>query len=102
VSSGPVAPNFNLPKARVLIPRHVAWRSFPTETVLLNLNTGQYHGLNPTGGRMFELLGECGDPQETVQRLAEEFGQPLEAVAADLRQLCSDLIERGLLEAATA
>jgi hypothetical protein len=80
------------------VPRQVAWRAFPTETVLLNLDTGQYHGLNPTGGRMFEVLGECGDVRESATRLADEFQQPLESVAEDLRELCVGLVERGLLE----
>lgn len=68
--------------------------------VLLNLNTGQYHGLNPTGGRMYEVLGDCGDLDEAAARLSEEFSQPLETVAEDLRQLCAGLLERGLLESA--
>jgi hypothetical protein len=86
-------------KARVVIPQHVVHRTFPTETVLLNLNTGQYHGLNPTAGRMFEVLGEDGDVEQAILRLAREFEQPPEIVTSDLRDLCAGLIERGLLEA---
>jgi hypothetical protein len=73
-------------------------RAFPTETVLLNLETGQYHGLNPTAGRMFEVLGEDGKLRCAAERLAGEFEQPLEAVSGDLSSLCAGLIERGLLE----
>jgi hypothetical protein len=76
----------------------VAWRAFPTETVLLNLQTGRYHGLNLSGGRMFEVLSECGDLHRTAARLAEEVGEPLETVTEDLHHLCVDLIDRGLLE----
>ena len=83
---------------RFAVPQHVAWRAFPTETVLLNLNTGRYHGLNPSGGRMFEVLDECGDLKTSAARLAEEFDQPLDVVAIDLRAFCIDLVERGLLE----
>lgn len=83
---------------RFAVPQHVAWRAFPTETVLLNLNTGQYHGLNPSGGRMFEVLAECGDLTRTAELLAAEFDQPLETVAGDLRRFCIDLVARGLLE----
>ena len=42
----------------VRIPKHVVFRSFGSETVLLNLSTGQYHGLRGTGGRMLEVLAE--------------------------------------------
>jgi hypothetical protein len=89
-----------MPATRVAIPQHVVHRTFPTETVLLNLNTGQYHGLNPTAGRMFEVLGEDGSLEQAANRLAEEFSQPLEAVEHDLRDLCTGLIGRGLLEPA--
>jgi len=102
VASSPAAPNRNLPQARFVVPHHVASRAFPTETVLLNLNTGQYHGLNPTGGRMFEVLDECGDPEAAAGRLAEEFQQPLETVRSDLHELCRSLVERGLLETEVA
>ncbi len=99
---GPAAPNAHLPKARFSIPKHVASRAFPTETVLLNLQTGQYHGLNPTGGRMFEVLGECGDFEEAVTLLTSEFEQPHEIVGDDLQELCASLIQRGLLETGPA
>ena len=99
---GSAASNAHLPKARFSIPKHVASRSFPTETVLLNLETGQYHGLNPTGGRMFEVLGECGDFDEAATLLAGEFEQPLETVTQDLHELCVSLIQRGLLETGPA
>jgi hypothetical protein len=93
------APNPNLTAPRFAVPQHVASRSFPTEMVLLNLNTGQYHGLNPTGGRMFEVLDQYGDFDHAAGALAAEFDQPLETVRADLRELCTSLVERGLLEA---
>ena len=43
---------------KVTVPQHVVYRSFPTETVVLNLNTGKYHGLNATAGRMLDELEE--------------------------------------------
>jgi hypothetical protein len=98
VPSVPAPPAKAKEESRLAVPQHVAWRAFPTETVLLNLQTGHYHGLNPSGGRMYEVLDECGDLNTAAERLAKELGQPLEAVTADLRQFCVDLIERGLLE----
>ena len=97
MASGPPIQKSRL-KVRVQVPNHVAWRAFPAETVLLNLQTGQYHGLNPTGGRMFEVIGECGDPEVAAARLAAEFDQPPRTIAEDLHELCAGLIGRGLLE----
>lgn len=98
MASNRAAPNPNLSTPRFAVPQHVASRAFPTEMVLLNLNTGRYHGLNPTGGRMFEVLDERGDFEDAAATLSHEFDQPLEAVRDDLRELCASLVERGLLE----
>ena len=87
----------NLTQARVSIPEHVVHRAFPTETVLLNLETARYHGLNPVAGRMLEEL----ERQETVAAaakvVAEEYGQDLQRVEHDVCVLCQDLARRGLI-----
>lgn len=86
------------PATAVRVPDHVVFRSFPTETVALNLETGQYHGLNPTAGRMLEAIEASADLDSAARALAAEYGQPRETVETDLRQLCADLAERGLIE----
>jgi hypothetical protein len=83
---------------RVTIPQHVVFRAFVEETVVLNLESGRYHGLNPTAGRMLELLGELGDFDTVAARVADETGAPPTRVADDLREFCSSLVERGLIE----
>ena len=85
-----------LPSGRVIIPQHVVHRSFEQETVLLNLETGQYHGLNQVAGKMLVELQETGDAETTAQRVADEFGVPVERVEADLALLLGQLRERGL------
>src|SRR5262249_46650863 len=42
--------------ARAIVPQHVVSRAFEEETLLLNLESGQYHGINATGGRLLELI----------------------------------------------
>lgn len=73
-------------------------RAFGSETVLLNLATGQYHGLNATGARMLDLLEETGDAEETARRVAFEADVPHEIVAGDLAELCRQLSARGLID----
>ncbi len=84
------------------IPGHVVYRPFVKETVVLNLQTGKYHGLNPTGGRMLELMERSATIGAAAHLLAEEYGSPLETIQADLCDLCRDLLERGLIEVGTA
>jgi hypothetical protein len=82
------------------LPDHVVYRSFALETVVVNLERGVYHGLNPTAGRMLESLERAPSARLAARKLADELGEPLERVEADLAALTSDLLERGLIETA--
>jgi hypothetical protein len=85
--------------SKAVVPEHVVHRAFEAETLLLNLGTGTYHGLDPTGARMLELLGETGgDVRLSIQRLADESGMDADAIEGDLVEFCEELSERGLLE----
>ncbi|MDQ3720246.1 MAG: PqqD family protein, partial [Actinomycetota bacterium] len=68
------------------------------ETVVLNLQTGKYHGLNPTAGRMLEVLESEESVGRAAAEIASEYGQPIDEVEQDLCALCADLVERGLIE----
>jgi hypothetical protein len=84
--------------ARVTVPRHVVYRSFPAETVLLNLDTGTYHGLNPSGGQMLAALERAASVGAAAGELASSYGQPLALITRDLCELCEGLRARGLIE----
>lgn len=85
--------------ATAKVPEHVVFRSFEAETLLLNLETGQYHGLNTTGGRMLELLKDTGGQvRASVNRLAHEYEIDTATIATDMADFCLSLEERGLLE----
>jgi hypothetical protein len=85
--------------ATASVPEHVVFRSFEAETLLLNLETGQYHGLNATGGRMLELLKETGGQvRQSVDQLAKEYEMDADTIARDMADFCLSLEERGLLE----
>jgi len=83
--------------ARVRIPQGVVYRSFVRETVILNLETGLYHGVNPTGGRMLETLERVGSVREAASALAREYGRPLAEIQRDVCEFCEALLERRLL-----
>jgi hypothetical protein len=84
--------------ARITIPQHVVFRSFVKETVVLNLDTGRYHGLNPVGGRMLEVLREKPLVRDAAAQLAGEYGQPADEIERDLLEFCDELASRGLVE----
>lgn len=84
--------------SKVEIPQHVVYRSFPSETVVLNLQTGKYHGLNATGGRMLEELQRANCVREAAAALADSYEQDRAGLERDLCELCQALCERGLIE----
>ncbi|HTA16031.1 MAG TPA: PqqD family protein [Solirubrobacteraceae bacterium] len=82
----------------VKVPQHVVYRSFPTETVVLNLETGKYHGLNATAGSMLEALAQAPNVGDAVARMAASYAQPEETIERDMQELCNVLLERGLIK----
>jgi Coenzyme PQQ synthesis protein D (PqqD) len=84
--------------ARVSVPDHVVYRDFAEETVILNLESGMYHGLNQTAARMLEVLRASPTVGGAIDELASEFGQPPETIRGDVVTLCQALADRGLIE----
>ncbi len=80
------------------IPQEVVYRSFAHETVILNLKTGRYHGLNPTAGIMLAELERGASPRDVAAVLALRFERPVSEIEHDACGLCAELLERGLLE----
>lgn len=83
---------------RAVVPAHVVHRSFATETVLLNITTGHYHGMDAIGGRFFEVLIATADIGAATDALAEEYEQPVERIQEDMARFCAELQGLGLLE----
>jgi hypothetical protein len=85
---------------RLVVPDHVVRREFAAETVVLNLKTGKYHGLNPTAGRMLDELEGSGTISGAAKVLAKEYGIPVDDMEEDLLVLCRQMLERELIEVA--
>src|SRR4051812_2463925 len=82
---------------RVRGPEHVVYRDFADETVILNLQSGMYHGLNGTAARMLETLSSGVSVDAAIDSLSDEFGQPRAVIERDVLELCRTLAERGLI-----
>jgi len=80
-----------------VVPQHVVHRAFAAETVMLNLQTGRYHGLNPSAGRMLELIAEKGRLSYVAEELSRIYSRPLAEMQDDLLAFCRDLMSRGLI-----
>lgn len=88
----------SLSAAKIRLPQHVVYRRLPSETVVFNLRTGKYHGLNATAGSMLEALERASCLRDAAVSVAEEYAQPHAVVERDMCELCDGLLARGLIE----
>lgn len=79
------------PKANVLV------RELDGEAVLLDLDTGRYFTLNPTGRRIFELLDGEQTLAEVLELLLQEFDATRAKLEGDLLELVAELGREGLI-----
>lgn len=83
---------------RVTVPPHVLVRFLDKESVLLNIETERYFGLDETGTRMWELATAAPRIEVAFQQLLDEYDVQPELLRANLTDLLSQLVENGLLE----
>lgn len=77
---------------------HVLIRALEGESVLLNLNTESYYGLDDVATRMWSVLTASRCIQDSFELLASEFDVPEEQLRIDIGDLIVDLIAYGLVE----
>lgn len=68
------------------------------EAVLLNLESGQYYGLDPVGARIWELLREPHSVQKLQAAILAEYEVDAETCLRDLSTLVAALQRAGLVE----
>jgi hypothetical protein len=83
---------------RAAMPAHVLVRFLDRESVLLNIETEQYFGLDETGTRMWQLLTGSPSIDAAYQELLAEFDVEPELLRANLMELLSRLVDGGLLQ----
>ena len=79
------------------VPEHVLVRKAGDETVLLNLRSEHYYGLEGVGARFWELVEAQTTFGQAVDALQTEYDVAVETLTADLRALSTDLQANGLL-----
>lgn len=83
---------------RATAPAHVLVRVLDRESVLLNLETEKYFGLDETGTRMWQLVTACPSIDAAYQELLAEFDVEPELLRTNLTDLLGRLVDNGLLQ----
>jgi hypothetical protein len=68
-----------------------------TDTVLLDMKTKSYFQLNATASRVWQALERGLSEEQVVDELCADFDAPRETVEAEVRELFSALVARGLV-----
>lgn len=87
------------PEKKIIIPAHVMSRQVGDETVILDLGSGMYFGLDPVGARIWQLLGDGCGLHDVVTTLVGEFDVAEDRLRRDVDALVTELVTRGLVEA---
>lgn len=82
---------------KVSVPKHVLVRFLDKESVLLNLETERYFGLDDTGTRMWQVVTSAPSIDAAYSQLTEEYDVFPETLRRDLSDLLERLVENGLL-----
>ena len=82
---------------RVSIPTGVMVRELSGESVLLNINTESYFGLDDVGTRMWAALTSSPTVQEAYEQLLAEYEVEPDQLQQDLANLIQKLADAGLV-----
>lgn len=82
---------------RAVVPQHVLVRFLDRESVLLNLETERYFGLDETGTRMWQVVTSAPSVEAAFLLLQDEYDAQPEILQSNLTELVSRLVENGLL-----
>ena len=82
----------------VRAPAHVLARELDGESILLNLDTEIYFGLDEVGTRVWNVVTNAPSVQAAYDSLLGEYDVSPDVLRRDMEALLSQLLERGLLE----
>lgn len=82
---------------RAMVPSSVLIRFLDQESVLLNLETERYFGLDPVGTRIWQLVTSAPTIDAAFFQLVEEFDVEPETLRSNMSELLNHLAENGLI-----
>lgn len=82
---------------KMTIPTQVMARQVGDETVILDLTSGTYFGLDPVGARVWQLMGEGKTLAEICDTMLDEYEVTRDALERDVIELAQRLNAQGLI-----
>jgi hypothetical protein len=85
----------------ITIPTQVMARQVGDETVILDLASGTYYGLDAVGARIWQLLGEGKALAQVCETMLAEYDVTRDEFERDLDDLLKALADKGLIKVGT-
>ena len=83
---------------RVKIPDDVLISKLQEESVILNLNSERYYGLDDIGTRILSVLTTSDSIGTAYETLVNEYNVDSEVLRQDLLELIENLLNQGLIK----
>ena len=80
----------------VAVSEDAVFRELDGESVVLNLETGMYYGLDAVGTTAWRAIEPKGTLRQALTRVLAEFDAEPSTAETDLLELAAGLIEKGL------
>ena len=82
---------------RVRVPDDVLISNLQDESVILNLNSERYFGLDNVGTRMLTVLSKASSIESAYETLLTEYDVDGHVLREDLTSLIRNLLQQGLI-----
>ena len=82
---------------RVMVPDDVLISQLQEESVILNLDSERYYGLDDVGTRFLSVLTSSESVEAAYERLRNEYDVDPQTLRSDLLALVENLLDQGLL-----
>lgn len=79
------------------IPIHVVSREVGEESVILNLESGTYFGLDPVGARIWQLIEDGKSLDQICTVMVDEYEVTRDVLERDVLKLAQDLADQQLV-----
>ncbi|OLE54007.1 MAG: hypothetical protein AUG51_10310 [Acidobacteria bacterium 13_1_20CM_3_53_8] len=84
--------------SRVRVPRDILITKVGGESVILNLRSERYFGLDDTGTEMWAALSDSESIEAAYRELLQKYDVETDLLRRDLEALVEKLLEQGLIE----
>lgn len=91
-----------LERVSLEVPDHILFRELDGEGVLLNLQTGEYYGLNRIGAEVWRALSARQSVDKIHAKLLDRYEVSAERLWGDLEALIHEMNAKGLVTVGAA